>query len=227
MQRVLLVEDDASVSCVLQGILSQEGFVVESSLDGLEAMRAVERGSFDLVLLDVSLPGCSGLEVCKAIRKKGLRVPILMLTAHSTVEDKVRGFESGADDYLAKPFETRELLCRVRALLRRWSDPEWMPLATYSFGRVTVDFVRGQMLRDGTPVGVSPKELQLLRELIAHSDVVMSREELLRAVWGYESALTRTLDVHISSLRKKIEDTPEAPRYIQTARGEGYIFHAN
>lgn len=224
MSRVLVVEDDACLTTTLESLLHLEGFEVDTSSAGDEALRRLTGKPYDVVVLDVALPGCDGYEVCRTLRSREVRIPVLMLTARVAASERIRGFESGADDYVTKPFDASELMCRIRALLRRWSDPQWARLAKYCFDAVSVDFVHGHVTRAGVPVGLSAKELHLLRELIARRGSVLSRQELMRSVWGYEGALTRTLDVHVATLRRKVEENPDAPRHIQTVRGEGYTF---
>jgi two-component system alkaline phosphatase synthesis response regulator PhoP len=223
-QRILLVEDDPSLVSVLTDALTAEGFAVDDTADGSEAVARLITQSFDLVLLDVGLPFHSGFEVCRELRARGIRAPILILTARSDLEDKVLGLKLGADDYVTKPFETTELRARVNALLRRWRNPQWTALSEYRFGSVFVDFMNGNVVRSGVPVSLSAKELQLLRYLISRRGLVLPREELLSVVWGYCAGITRTLDVHIAGLRQKLEETPHLPRYIWTVRGKGYLF---
>ncbi len=221
--RILLVEDDPNLVSVLTCSLTAEGFEVEDTPDGSDAIARIIRGAFDLVLLDVILPLRSGFEVCRELRARGNRMPIVLLTARGDVEDKIVGLGAGADDYVTKPFDISELVARMRALLRRWRDQR-MALAEYHFGDIHVDFLNGNLTRNGVPVYLSTKELQLLRYLIARRGVVLSRNELLKSVWGYREAITRTLDMHIAALRQKLEDTPHQPRYILTERGRGYLF---
>jgi two-component system alkaline phosphatase synthesis response regulator PhoP len=230
-RRILLVDDDPGLVTVLNDALTAEGYAVATARDGESAIAralnssdgATERG-FDLVLLDVNLPGRNGFEVCRELRRRNLGVPIVMLTAHHETSDKVLGLGLGADDYVTKPFDTRELLARIQALLRRvYLDGGAGPVE-YRFGRIFVDFLAGKVLRDGQPVSVPTKELQLLHYLVARRGTTVPREELLREVWHYSSALTRTVDVHVAGLRQKIEDNPQHPRFILTVRGEGYLF---
>jgi len=222
--RILLVQDDPHLVSVLTGVLTGEGFAVDDTADGAEAVARLASEPFDLVLLDVMLPRHSGFEVCRDLRARGVRTPILMLTGRSEVQDKILGLKLGADDYVTKPFEVPELLARIHSLLRRWCDPQWAALSEYRFGSVFVDFSNGHVMRNGAPVSLSAKELQLLRYLISRRGLVLPRKELLSVVWGYCAAITRTLDVHIAALRHKLEDTPHRPRYIWTVRGKGYVF---
>lgn len=222
--RILLVEDDPSLASVLTDSLSLEGFDVESMADGISARERAFSRSYDLVLLDVQLPGCSGYEVCHSLRDQGVTTPILMLTGRTAVSDRVEGFRSGADDYVLKPFDMQELLARIGALLKRANTQRLVELRSYRFGDVDVEFTRGRASKGGSRVNLAAKELQLLRYLISRKDRVVSRDELLREVWGYGPVVSRTVDVHIASLRQKIEDDPQHPRHVVTVRGEGYVF---
>jgi DNA-binding response OmpR family regulator len=221
--RILVVEDDPNLVSVLTCSLTAEGFEVEDTPDGSDAIARVTREAFDLVLLDVILPVRNGLEICRELRARGNRTPIVMLTGRCGVEDKVAGLGMGADDYVVKPFEISELIARIRALLRRWRDQR-LALSDYRFGDIQVNFVNGSVTRNGASVGLSTKELHLLRYLIARRGAVVSRQELLHNVWGYRGAVTRTLDMHIAALRQKLEDVPHEPRFILTMRGQGYSF---
>jgi DNA-binding response OmpR family regulator len=182
------------------------------------------RTSFDLVVLDVMMPGKNGFEVCRELRAQGLNVPILMLTARGEVGDKVTGLKSGADDYLAKPFDTSELLARIEALLRRAKGAS-AATAMYDFGSVHVNTRRREVSRNGEIVSLSAKEYQLLCYLLERPNVVVSRDELLEQVWGYRAATnTRTIDVHLGQLRSKLEEDPKQPRHLLTVHGSGYRF---
>jgi two-component system alkaline phosphatase synthesis response regulator PhoP len=223
-RRILLVDDDPSLVMVLSDALAAEGYSVENARDGETAVAKALNSPFDLALLDVGLPGRNGFEVCRELRRRNLGVPIVMLTARHEVTDKVLALGLGADDYVTKPFDTRELLARIQALLRRVYSSGGAGSVEYRFGRIFVDFLAGRVLRDGQPVNVPTKELQLLHYLIDHRGAAVGRDELLREVWHYHTALTRTVDVHVAGLRQKIEDNPQHPRYILTVRGEGYLF---
>ncbi len=216
--RILIVDDDTSLVLVLSDLLRSEGFSPFSTADAREAIARLSSEPFDLVLLDVLLPRHSGFDVCRQVRARGVRMPILMMSGRANVEDRILGLRLGADDYLTKPFDPPELLARIDALLRRWHDPRW------AAGSISVDFLTGNVRRDGATLSLSSKELQLLRYLIGQRGAVISREELLSAVWGYCGAITRTVDVHIAALRNKLEETPHEPRYIRTVRGQGYLF---
>ena len=224
--RILIVEDDPNVALVLRDALSAEGYATEHASNGHHAVETALAGSFDLTLLDVGLPGKDGFSVCDELRRRGLHMPILLLTARTPPDDKVRGLRMGADDYVTKPFYVPELLARIQALLRRTQSNPAAILVESRFGDVFVDFYRGRATRAGRPVELTTKELILLRYLIARRGVVVSREELLVEVWGCQSTNTRTVDVHVATLRQKLEVHPHQPEYVLTVRGEGYQFHS-
>lgn len=227
-RRVLLIEDDSALQRALQDRLQGEGFEVDCVGDGLEGESRASSAAYDLILLDVMLPGKDGFDVARELRIKGVDIPILMLTARGEVTDKVVGLQLGADDYLTKPFEFIELLARMRALLRRsGSTISRRPTATFAFGSVSVSFATAEVLRDGEPIHLSAREFGLLRYFIENPDVVLSRDELLDAVWGYDAMpTTRTVDVHVARLRQKIEINPSHPQHILTVIGLGYKFVA-
>ncbi|MCW5979177.1 MAG: response regulator transcription factor [Bryobacteraceae bacterium] len=221
--RILLVDDDATLVTVLGYALAQEGYVVENARDGETAVAPAAAGRFDLIVLDIGLPEMNGFDVCRDLRTRGVVIPVVVLTGRYEVSDKVTALSLGADDYVTKPFDTRELLARIQALLRR-SRSHGAGTSEYQFGGILVDFLKGKVVRDGQLVNVSAKELQLLRYLVARRGAILSRRELLTEVWGYQSELTRTVDVHVSTLRQKLEENPQQPRYLLTVRGEGYMF---
>ena len=232
-RRLLLVEDEPSLARTLTDRLAAEGYEVETAADGPSGERVAAQGGFDLVLLDVSLPGKNGFDVCRDLRQRGVATPILMLTARNELVDRVLGLKLGADDYLAKPFETLELLARIEALLRRAGGkaPAAAPTAHgYCLGNLRVDFDRAQVFRanaDGaeTEVNCSSLEYRLLKFLVENRGQVHDRDRLLDEVWGYDATpTTRTVDVHVSSLRQKIEPNPGKPEYIVTVHGLGYRF---
>jgi two-component system, OmpR family, alkaline phosphatase synthesis response regulator PhoP len=224
-RRILLVEDEPSLVLTLSDRLMSEGYRVETAGDGEEALTRAEAGGFDLIVLDVLLPRKNGFDVCRDLRQRGQDTPILMLTARSQVVDRVVGLKLGADDYLTKPFEMIELLARVEALLRRGRSPLAASAEAYSFGAVQVDFRRAEVRRDGQPLSLSALELRLLRHFIENRGLVLTRDELLDRVWGYDaSAVTRTVDVHVASLRQKIEPNPSRPQHIVTVHRLGYKF---
>jgi two-component system alkaline phosphatase synthesis response regulator PhoP len=219
------VEDEPSLVTTLTDRLVAEGYGVESVGDGEQALAHPAVEFADLVILDVMLPGKSGFDVCRDLRQQGVATPILMLTARSQVVDRVVGLKLGADDYLTKPFEMIELLARVEALLRRGKSPPAAANGTYDFGDVRVDFRRADVLRSGRTVPLSALEFKLLGYFIAHRGNLLTRDELLDNVWGYDATpVTRTVDVHVSSLRQKIEENPAHPQFILTVHGLGYKF---
>ena len=225
-KKVLLVEDENGLVVTLTDRLTREGYVVQSASDGKAGFSLATRERFDAIILDLMLPHSSGLDVCRDLRQRGIKTPLLMLTAKSQLLDKVLGLKLGADDYLTKPFEMPELLARLEALLRRsnvvTSDVSGQIV---QFGDVTVDFRTTQVLRNGSPVDVSAREFKLLRYFIEHRGAAITRDELLNAVWGYESMpFTRTVDVHIAWLRQKVEPQPRRPQFILTVHGVGYRF---
>lgn len=223
--RILLVEDEPGLVLTLSDLLTAEDYQVESATDGPAGLARALKERFDLIVLDVMLPGKNGFEVCRELRQHGKDVAILMLTAKTQLADKVVGLKLGADDYLAKPFEPPELLARIEALLRRTRKEKLAPVAHYQFGDVEIDFERGNVTKGGAPVSMAQKELELLRYLIDRRGNVVSRDELLEGVWEYSPGVSsRTVDVHIVWLRQKLEDVPQNPKYIRTVRGVGYRF---
>jgi two-component system alkaline phosphatase synthesis response regulator PhoP len=224
-RKILLVEDEPSLVLTLADRLVSEGYEVEAAGDGETAIDRAVAGSFDLIVLDVMLPRRDGFEVCRELRQRGLQIPILMLTARGQVVDRVVGLKLGADDYLTKPFEMIELLARIEALFRRARAPVADPAGTYAFGDVRVDFRRGEVTRDGEPVTLSALEFKLLAFFIQNRGALLTRDELLDKVWGYDAMpTTRTVDVHVASLRQKLERNPSRPSFILTAHGRGYRF---
>jgi two-component system alkaline phosphatase synthesis response regulator PhoP len=220
------VEDEPGLVMTLTDRLAVEGFDVDSASDAHSGLAKATSGQFDVIVLDVMLPGGNGFDICRAVRQKGIQTPILMLTARGQVVDKVVGLKLGADDYLVKPFEMAELLARIEALLRRASTTSAASTGdAYRFGDVTVDFRRAEVTKNGTPVELSAREFKLLRYFIEHRGAALSRDELLNEVWGYNAMpSTRTVDVHIAWLRQKIEDNPRHPQLILTVHGLGYKF---
>ena len=224
-KRILLVEDEPGLVLTLGDRLAAEGYAVETAGDGDRALEVASTEPFDLVILDVMLPKRDGFDVCQTLRRRNVQAPILMLTARGEILDKVLGLKLGADDYVTKPFDMRELLARVEALLRRAPSGPPAEIATYRFGDVQVDFRRAEVTRAGEVVEVTPRELALLRYFVERRGEVITRNELLDAVWGYSSTvMTRTVDVHVALLRQKLEETPRHPRYILTVHGTGYKF---
>ena len=224
---ILLVEDEPGLVLTLSDRLRSEGYTVDALYDGADAVERATHNHFGLIILDVMLPVKGGFEVCQELRQRGFTTPILMLTARTLVADKVKGLKIGADDYLTKPFEMPELLARVEALLRRGSRAGNDGPDFYDFGPLRIDMRHSEVFRDGSPAALSTKEFQLLRYLIEHRGRTLSREELLKDVWGYTSApSTRTVDVHVAWLRQKLENDPKQPKYILTVHGQGYKFAA-
>ena len=223
MPRVLIVDDEPEIVRGLEDNLRFEGYQTVIARDGREALATAAREAPDLILLDVMLPGLSGWDVCRALRGKGIDVPIIMLTARGEELDRVNGLELGADDYITKPFALRELLARVRAVLRR-PGPRHQA-EEFAFGEARVRLRGRQAFRDGHEVSLTRKEFDLLVYLLTHRGEVVTRERLLDEVWGYERfPTTRTVDTHILRLRRKFEADPDRPAFILTVHGQGYKF---
>lgn len=225
-KRILLVEDEPGLVLALTDLLLNEGYEFETTPDGLAGLSLASEGRFDLVILDVNLPGKNGFDVCRDLRQRGVATPILMLTARGQVIDKVLGLKLGADDYLTKPFDSLELLARVEARLRTASAAVSASTAdSFHFGPIAVNFLSTEVRRHGQPVEMSAREFELLRFFIERPGVTLSRQQLLQEVWGYASDIeTRTVDVHIGWLRQKLEDDAKNPRHFLTVRGFGYKF---
>lgn len=224
--RILIVEDEPGILLVIADLLRAESHVVETAIEGQEGLRRATEEKFDLLILDVMLPGLNGFEICHAVRERGFDGAILMLTAKGQVRDRVHGLQTGADDYLVKPFNSDELVARVDALLRRVHKVDLTPVMKFQFGNVTADFSQMEFFKNGEPVSLAAKEAELLRLLINHRGQILTREQILKHVWSEQQFITeRTVDVHIAWLRQKLEDTPESPRHILTIRGEGYRFN--
>ena len=224
MAKVLIVEDDEAMAVALRDGFEYEGFEVITARDGESGLAMAAAESPDLVILDVMLPKLSGLDLCKKVRGEGNHVPIIMLTARGQEIDKVLGLKLGADDYVTKPFSFMELMARAEAVMRRFRG-EAGELTSYTFGDVTVNFKKFEATKAGKALDLSQREFTLLRYLIEHRGQVVTREELLDAVWGYERIpFTRTVDVHVAKLRKKIEGGDGEPRPIVTVHRVGYRF---
>jgi DNA-binding response OmpR family regulator len=226
MTAILIVEDEANVRETLALNLRAEGYEVATAADGEAGLAAARERLFDLIVLDVMLPGLDGLSVCRLIRKDS-NVPILILTARGTEVDKIVGLESGADDYIVKPFGLGEFLARVRAALRRASTPSTLPSVRdrLEAGDLSLDLISRKVYRAGNELRLTHKEFDLLAELVRNVGAVLSRDLLLQKVWGYEYVGdSRTVDVHVRWLREKIEDDPSQPTRITTVRGVGYRF---
>lgn len=226
MTRILVVEDEPSISDPLAYLLQREGYEVTVVDDGLEAVEEFDRNGADLVLLDLMLPGQPGTDVIRQIRQES-QVPVIMLTAKDGEVDKVVGLELGADDYVTKPYSARELIARIRAVMRRNADAEELFPDTVSAGPVRMDVERHIVAVGGTDITMPLKEFDLLEMLLRNSGRVMTRGQLIDRVWGpgYVGD-TKTLDVHIKRLRSKIEPDPSSPKYLMTVRGLGYKFEA-
>jgi DNA-binding response OmpR family regulator len=226
-RRILLIEDEPALALTVEDRLLAEGFRVDVARDGESGLARALAQPYDAVVLDLMLPKKSGFDVCRDLRARDGRVPVLMLTARGQIEDKVTGLRLGADDYLVKPFHMSELVARIEALLRRRGadPPAAAAAAVHEFGDVRVDFRKAEVHVGGREVELSAKELQLLRYFLAHPGETLSRNELLDAVWGWNAMpTTRTVDVHVAGLRRKLEKEPRAPRHILTLHGLGYKF---
>jgi DNA-binding response OmpR family regulator len=222
--RILIIEDEADIARGIELNLVAEGYAVTIASTGPAGLDAAVRDLPDLVILDIMLPGMSGLDVCRELRKRRFDSPIIMLTARSAEVDRVVGLEIGADDYVTKPFGIRELLARIRVRLRRHAG-EREQYTVLRFGRVEVDFDRHEAKRAGVRVELTGKEFDVLRLLADHRGKIVTRDQLLEEVWGYEYfPTTRTVDNHILRLRQKLEDDPSDPRFILSIYGEGYKF---
>jgi DNA-binding response OmpR family regulator len=225
MKRILVVEDEAKLRRVLVDFLESEGYEVVVATDGEAGLELACTQKPDVLILDVMLPKMNGFDVCRSLRERGLRTPILMITAKGEETDKVLGLELGADDYITKPFGLKELNARVRARLRNAAGGADRALDRYSLGTVLIDFKQHCILRDGRPAPLSALEAGLLKHFIEHRGEVVSRNDLLDKVWGYDSfPTTRTIDTHVLNLRKKLEDRPDQPRWLLTVHGVGYKF---
>ena len=220
-ESILLVEDESGLRATLSDRLRDEGYAVETAVDGEDGLEKASKSAFDLIVLDVMLPRLSGLDVCRELRKRGVATPILMLTVRNETVDKVVGLRIGADDYLTKPFDAAELLARIDALLRRLSSRS--DEGQYQFGTIRVDLGKSQVTREGKPVYLTGREFQLLRYFVERAGTIIPRDELLRAVWGYDSnTFTRTVDTHVRTIRQKLEEKPHWPTLILTISGVGY-----
>jgi len=223
MPRILIVEDEPAISFGLELDLKTEDYEVELVEDGEAGLRRAREGAFDLILLDVMLPKKDGFDVCRELRRAGIKTPILLLTAKSQEAEKVMGLDLGADDYVTKPFSPKELRARIRALLRRGAEENQQE--RYCFNDVEVDFARGEIRRGGEVVEMTPLEFKLLVAFVRSRGRVLSRDQLLDLVWGADTFVTqRVIDNYIVSLRKKLEPEPTVPRVFVNVRGQGYRF---
>lgn len=225
-QWLLVVEDEPGLILTLGDLLREEGYYVKTAADGQAGLELASNGDFDAIVLDVMLPDINGFDVCRTLRLRGVRTPIIMLTARGEIENRVKGLNRGADDYLVKPFAMPELLARLRALIRRASFPPGTGRRQiYQFDSVVVDFWSTQVHFEGKCVELSAREFELLCYFIDHSGTPIPRCQLLSEVWGYDSgAQTRTVDVHFGLLRQKLERDPKNPSHFLTVRGLGYKF---
>jgi DNA-binding response OmpR family regulator len=221
-QRILIIEDEPDMALGLRDTFEFKGYAVSVARDGEEGLNQALAEKPDLIILDVMMPRMSGLDVCRQLRDRNVDAPIIMLTARGQEMDKVIGLETGADDYVTKPFSLQELLARVRAHLRRRARRS---IETYHFGDIDLDFKRYQASKDGRPLDLSPREYEILKYLVERRGETVTREQLLDEVWGIDNyPLTRTIDNHIAKLRHKIEPMPAEPRYIITIHRIGYKF---
>jgi two-component system, OmpR family, alkaline phosphatase synthesis response regulator PhoP len=224
MQRILIVEDNPDLAFGLRNNLEIEGYEIAVAEDGLAGLERARKSVPDLIILDLMMPGLDGYRVLRTLREEGIQTPVLILSAKGEEADKVRGFRLGADDFVTKPFSLLELLARVEALLRRSAQEQRAGEAVlYRFGGVAVDPAGQQVTRGGAPVPLTHREFTLLMALVKRPGTVVTRQELLREVWGHRSeVLSRTVDTHIAELRRKLEDDPAQPRHIVTVRKTGY-----
>jgi len=222
MPKILIVEDDRDIAFGLEEDLTRHGHQVVTVDDGEKALRRVQEGGWDLMILDLMIPRKDGFEVCSELRQAGVKTPIIMLTAKTHEAEKILGLELGADDYVTKPFSPRELRARIHAVLRRVTEESQ---GVFSFGDCKLDFDRGEVRRRGAVINVSALEFRLLTTFVRHRGRVLTRQQLIDAAWGPETIVTdRVVDTHILNLRKKIEPAPARPRYIHSVRGMGYRF---
>lgn len=224
MKKILIIEDDPAIRTGLKETFTTEGYNVSDAETGTKGFELAGKHDFDLIVLDLILPGKDGIEICKELRSAGVKTPIIMVTSRKEEIDKILGLEIGADDYVTKPFSIRELLARVKALIRR-STYEPGDIEEVAFANLKIDFKKQEMLRGENPVRLSATEYRILHYFIDHEGEVISRDKFLDEVWGYDSyPTTRTVDNYILSLRKKIEDDPANPKHLLTIHKVGYKF---
>ncbi len=225
MAKILIVEDEPQMQIGLRDNFEFEGYDVELVANGNDALDKIIKEQYDLIIQDIMIPGISGLDVIKKAREKGIKTPFIILTAKSEEIDKVVGLEIGADDYITKPFSLRELLARVKAVLRRNEGNTVAAQTKINIGSVLIDFATYEVTKEGVPVSMTPKEVDILKHLWKNKNQVVSRDQLLTEVWGYdESISSRTVDNFILKLRQKIEEDPATPKHIITIHGTGYKF---
>ena len=224
MKKILIIEDDPAIRTGLKETFTTEGYNVSDAETGTKGFELAGKQNFDLIVLDLILPGKDGIEICKDLRSDGVKTPIIMVTSRKEEIDKILGLEIGADDYVTKPFSIRELLARVKALIRR-STYEPGEIEEVAFANLKIDFKKQEMLKGENPVRLSATEYRILHYFIDHEGEVISRDKFLDEVWGYDSyPTTRTVDNYILSLRKKIEDDPAKPKHLLTIHKVGYKF---
>lgn len=224
MKRILIIEDDPAITKGLSDVLTEEHYEVVTEEDGEKGFKFAQNENIALIILDLLLPSKNGIEICTDLRKKGINTPILMLTSKKEEMDKVLGLEVGADDYVTKPFSVRELLARVKALLRRKNEIT-KDIEDYSFGSVQIDFKKQTAAKKNKPIELSTTEFKILKFFIEHEGEVVTRDNLLDKVWGYDVFPTsRTVDNYILAIRKQIEDDPSAPKHLITVPKAGYKF---
>ena len=222
---ILLIEDEPGIRMAVKDELEFEGFEVRFAKDGITGLDSVLQNPPDLLVLDLMLPGKNGFEICREIRQRGLRTPVIMLTARGQEVDKIRGLELGADDYITKPFSLAELVARIRAVLRRSNSEE--DSQTIQRRTIRIDLRKHQVFKGNAVVELTDKEFQILALLMKRSGEVITRDDFLKTIWGEDIYITsRTIDIHISALRRKIEDDPERPSLILSVRNAGYKFHS-
>jgi len=223
-KRVLLIEDEPGLVLTLTDRLKSEGLDVAAVTDGPAGLARASDEAWDLILLDVMLPGMSGFDICRELRRTNVAIPIIMLTARGQIVDRVLGLKIGADDYLTKPFDMMELMARVEVQLRR-QVARTTNASPYAFGEIVIDVRKAEVTRGGSPVDLSAREFLLLKYFVEHRGETLGRDQLLNDVWGYHSMpSTRTVDVHVAWLRQKVEPNPRHPQYILTIHGLGYKF---
>lgn len=224
--RILLVEDEAGLVMTIKDRLEEERYEVDSATDGDQGYQKASKGDYDMIILDLMLPKKGGLDICRDLRQNSIQTPIIMLTAKGQVIDKVLGLKLGADDYMQKPFEMMELLARVEVQLRKQKKKEGKNSPNeYVFSNVHIDFKKMKVVRNGDELSLSAKEFQLLKFLVENEEGILTRDQLLNEVWGYDALpSTRTVDVHIAWLRQKLEEDSRYPKHILTVHGFGYRF---
>ena len=227
MKTILIIEDDISILRGLKDNLEYEGYAVITDTHGVKGLKTALEKKTDLVLLDIMLPGMNGYEICRRLKKEKSRLPIIMITARGTEIDTVSGLDTGADDYVTKPFSIPELMARIRAVLRRGAVGPGIIPDEYSFGHIKLDFKKMRAFRDNNEIKLSSREFAILDYFIRHEGEAVHRHDLLNEIWGYESIpTTRTIDNFILDLRKKLEENPSKPKYIESVRDIGYRFNS-